>query len=148
MKVITALLTVAVMLFSLNAHAYQFLHPFGLLQINGLRYAGLLLIHASLVWIVIAQYNMKQSWRIGIDNENKTALITTGLFRVSRNPVFLGMMVSTVGIFLIIPDAITFFVATTTYIILQIQIRLEEEFLYKKHGAGYQDYTLKVRRLL
>ena len=91
---------------------------------------------------------MKQSWRIGIDEKNKTDLISNGLFSLSRNPIFLGMIVSTLGIFLIIPDTITFFIAATSYIVIQIQIRLEEDHLSKQHGTIYQEYRRKVKRLL
>jgi protein-S-isoprenylcysteine O-methyltransferase Ste14 len=50
----------------------------------------------------IAQYQMSNSWRIGIDEKNKTELVTKGIF-YSRNPIFLGMIISILGIFLILP---------------------------------------------
>lgn len=148
MKVLTALLVIAVLLFSLSANAYKYLNLISFLRIDWLQYTGLFIIHASLIWIVIAQYHMKQSWRIGIDEKNRTELITTGLFSLSRNPIFLGMILSTIGIFLIIPDTITFFVAVTSYIVIQIQIRLEEGFLLKQHGTVYTGYKRTVRRLI
>jgi len=148
MKVLTGLLVVAVLLFSLSEKGYSYLGPLLYLETAWVKYTGLLLIHSSLIWIVIAQYNMKQSWRIGIDEKNTTALVTTGLFRVSRNPIFLGMIVSTIGIFLIIPNALTFFAMAATYMIIQIQIRLEEEYLTKQHGSGYKSYKNAVRRLI
>ncbi|RZL12879.1 MAG: isoprenylcysteine carboxylmethyltransferase family protein [Pedobacter sp.] len=148
MKVLTGLLVIAVLLFALSANAYKYLNPISFLQSDWLQYTGLIFIHASLIWIIIAQYHMKQSWRIGIDEKNKTELITTGLFSLSRNPIFLGMMLSTLGIFLIIPDTVTFFVAAASYIVIQIQIRLEEEFLIKQHGTVYSEYKRTVRRLL
>lgn len=148
MKALTLLLIVAVLLFAINKNAYQYVSPIVYLQNDWLQYTGLLLIHASLVWIIIAQYHMKQSWRIGIDEKNKTKLITNGLFRFSRNPIFLGMIWSTAGIFLIIPNALTFFTAASTYIVIQIQIRLEEEYLMRQHGTVYKTYKQKVNRLL
>jgi protein-S-isoprenylcysteine O-methyltransferase Ste14 len=148
MKVLTGLLIVAVIFFSVNGKAYQYVSPIVYLQTEWLQYTGLLLIHASLVWIIIAQYHMKQSWRIGIDEKNKTDLITNGLFRFSRNPIFLGMILSTAGIFLILPNALTFFITATTYIVIQIQIRLEEEYLMGQHGSMYKAYKQKVNRLL
>jgi len=36
----------------------------------------------------------------------------------------------------------------TTYIVIQIQIRLEEEFLEKQHGEQYLNYRKSTRRLL
>ncbi len=143
MKVLTGLLIVAVLLFSFGTEAYSYLNPFEYLQKEWLTYTGLFLIHVALIWIVIAQSHMKQSWRIGIDAKNKTALVTNCLFSISRNPVFLGMIVSTAGIFLILPNAITFFITVTSYIIIQIQIRLEEEHLHKLHGTQYNIYKQK-----
>lgn len=148
MKVLTGLLIVAVLFFSFSAKAYQYLVPINYLQVTWVKYTGLILIHASFIWIVIAQYHMKQSWRIGVDEKNKTELITTGFFSLSRNPIFLGMILSTVGIFLIIPNTITFFTMAATYIIIQIQIRLEEEHLVKQHGTIYTEYKQRVRRLI
>ena len=148
MKFLTGWLVAAVLLFSIGDAAYQYLAPIAYLQKDWVKYTGLFLIHASLVWIVIAQGHMKQSWRIGVDEKNKTELITTGFFSVSRNPIFLGMIVSTAGIFLVIPNVVTFFTMTTTYIVIQIQIRLEEEHLFKQHATSYSKYKKKVRRLL
>ncbi len=148
MKVLTGLLVIAVLFYSLSANAYKYLNPISFFKTDWLQYTGLFIIHASLIWIVIAQYHMKQSWRIGIDEQNRTELITTGLFSLSRNPIFLGMILSIIGIFLIIPDTVTFFVAATSYIVIQIQIRLEEEFLITQHGTDYTEYKRTVRRLL
>lgn len=59
------------------------------------KYIGLTLLFISLVWTVIAQGHMKNSWRIGIDTDTKTELVTSGLFSVSRNPIFFGMIMNT-----------------------------------------------------
>ena len=91
---------------------------------------------------------MSKSWRIGIDEKHKTELITKGIFSISRNPIFLGMILTVFGLFLIIPNAITFFLALATYFIIQIQIRLEEEFLEKQHGEIYKNYKKTVKRLI
>lgn len=148
MKVLTGLIVAAVLLFSFSIEAYSYVNPFEYLQKDWLGYTGFFLVHTAFVWIVIAQLHMKQSWRIGIDEKHETTLVTKGLFSISRNPVFLGMIISTAGIFLILPNAITFFVAVTSYIIIQIQIRLEEDHLQKMHGTLYSQYKQKVKRLI
>jgi protein-S-isoprenylcysteine O-methyltransferase Ste14 len=89
---------------------------------------------------------MKDSWRIGIDEENETDLITKGLFRYSRNPIFLGVILSNLGLFLIIPNMGTLLVLTLSYFSIQIQIRLEEDFLKKQFGTDYLIYCKSVRR--
>lgn len=112
------------------------------------KYIGLALLFISLVWTVIAQGQMKNSWRIGIDTDTKTDLVTSGLFSVSRNPIFFGMILSLVGLFLTTPNALTLIFLILGYVLIQIQIRLEEEFLIKEHGQAYRSYRQKVRRLI
>jgi len=113
-----------------------------------INYIGLSCLVISLIWTVIAQMHMKNSWRIGIDTETKTELVTGGLFSISRNPIFFGMIVTLLGAFLATPNALTVLFLILGYILIQIQIRLEEEFLTKEHGQEYLKYKLKVRRLI
>ena len=101
---------------------------------------------ASLVWLVLAQVQMGESWRIGIDSESKTQLVQTGVFRISRNPIFLGMMVTLLGLFLVIPNALTLLTFVLGVVVVNIQVRLEEEYLKAMHGDDYIGYTRSVRR--
>jgi len=123
-----------------------FLAPFSWLEISALKMIGYFIIHAALLWIIIAQIQMKNSWRVGIDKSERTELKTKGLFSISRNPVFLGMTFTLIGIFLIIPDAITLLVGVTSFLLFQVQVRLEEEHLYKIHGDYFMEYSGKVKR--
>lgn len=148
MKILIALLLISVLFYSFGYTYYKFLVPITYLENQSLKIVGLILIHLSLLWIGIAQFQMSTSWRIGIDEKNDTELVTKGIFSISRNPIFLGMIVSVLGLFLIIPNALTFFLTLSTYFVIQIQIRLEEEFLEKKHNADYSNYKLKTKRLI
>ncbi|QBA23758.1 isoprenylcysteine carboxylmethyltransferase family protein [Chryseobacterium indologenes] len=126
---------------------------FSAFKINALEYnliqcTGLGLMMMALMWVVIAQLQMKNSWRIGIDSTTKTDLVTHGLFRYSRNPIFLGMTISLIGFFLALPTVIAFAFVLTGSILMQIQIRLEEEYLLKEHGQIYVAYKKKVKRML
>ncbi len=148
MKLLIALLFVVVILFSCSNKIYQYLLPIHYLKSDTLLIAGMFIMHLSLAWIIVAQFQMNNSWRIGIDETHKTELVTKGIFSISRNPIFLGMIASMLGIFLVIPNMLSFFLAICTYIIIQVQIRLEEEFLQRQHGEAYQAYRRKTRRLL
>lgn len=148
MKVLIVLLFVAIFIYSFSDKAYQYVVPISYLMKDVFLIIGLTLIHLSLLWISLAQYQMSNSWRIGIDENIKTELITKGLFSYSRNPIFLGMTISVTGIFFILPNALTFFVMLSTYIVIQIQIRLEEKFLEKQHGQEYLSYKQTTKRLL
>jgi len=78
---------------------HKYLLPFWYLENETLVYIGWALLILSLVLIWFAQTNMKDSWRIGIDEKNKTELVTDGFFSISRNPIFLGIMIANVGSF-------------------------------------------------
>lgn len=148
MKLLILLLFINIYVYAFSIHIYKYFVPINYLENIILIYIGLVLIHVALVWLSIAQFQMRNSWRIGIDELNKTELKTKGIFGVSRNPIFWGMILSLLGIFLIIPNCLSFFLMLSTYFIIQIQIRLEEAFLEKQHGATYLAYKQKVPRLL
>lgn len=126
----------------------SFFLPIDFLDVELLKIVGLTLMLLALIWTIISQNQMKNSWRIGIDNDMKTELVTSGLFSISRNPVFLGMIVSLIGLFFLTPNGISLLFLILAYVLIQVQIRLEEEFLYRQHGEKYLGYLIKVRRLI
>lgn len=106
-KIVMAGLFASAVVFAFFPGYYRHLLPVYWLDYPALRYAGLFLLIVSLAWTVIAQFQMGNSWRIGIDEEKRTELVEIGVFGISRNPIFLGMMVTLAGFFLIIPNSFT-----------------------------------------
>jgi protein-S-isoprenylcysteine O-methyltransferase Ste14 len=109
---------------------------------------GWSLMIVSLAWLLVAQSQMGNSWRVGIDEKRKTELVTHGLFAISRNPIFLGMRVTLAGLFLATPSAITLAIAVAGELLMQVQVRLEEAHLSNLHGERYAQYGQQVRRWL
>lgn len=107
---------------------------------------GYALIVISTMWTVVAQWQMSDSWRIGLDQENKTALRQHGLFKYSRNPIFLGMLGLVLGVFFVRPNFLNMLTFILTVILISIQVRLEEEFLDRQHGPDYSAYKSQTRR--
>ena len=91
---------------------------------------------------------MGDSWRIGIDEKTSSPLVQHGLFGVSRNPIFLGMLVILVGLLFTVPTAATLVVTLVGFTLIHIQVRLEEPFLIDKYGEAYRVYQKRVRRWL
>ena len=85
---------------------------------------------------------------MGIDEATKTPLITNGLFAYTRNPVFVGLILGFGGLILITPNTLTLVIFLVEFILIQIQIRLEEEHLEKLHGEPYLVYKSNTRRLI
>ena len=135
-------------LYAFYPKAIPYLLPFWYLQHAILQKIGIFILFTVLFWIAFAQYQMANSWRIGIDEQHKTPLVTAGIFAISRNPIFLGMLGSLLGIFLVIPNAVTGTILVTGVLVVQIQVRLEEAFLHKMHGTAYEQYCKQTRRWL
>lgn len=127
---------------------YRQLGVITLLEFAPLQMAGVAVMVLALAWTVIAQVHMGQSWRIGIDYQHRTPLITSGVFRHSRNPIFVGMIASVAGLFAVLPGALTLVLLVMMVALIQIQVSLEEQYLSKQHGHDYADYCRRVPRWL
>lgn len=108
--------------------------------------SGIALMVLSLLLVVVAQVHLGKSWRIGIDTHTRTDLVTSGIYQHSRNPIFLGMRVALLGFFLITPTFPVLIPLLLGEILMQIQVRLEEEHLTRLHGHTYQAYQQHTRR--
>ena len=139
---------IAVVLF-INAafqSARAYLVPIEWLEIAILPAIGWSLLVMAFVVIVIAQIQMGSAWRIGIDKSQRNELVTHGIFRYSRNPIFLGIRVCFFGLFLVLPTAATLLLWVLGDVMMQIQVRLEETHLADTFGAAYLAYTKTTRR--
>lgn len=143
-----AALCIYIVILTVYPVGYNWFLPITHLENDWEKITGLVLLAISLVWTYIAQGNMRNSWRVGIDQQQKTELITSGIFKYSRNPIYLGMMLSALGLFLVTPTGFTLTLTILGFVLIQIQIRLEEEFLYKMHGQLFLDYRNKTRRFI
>lgn len=137
-----------VVIYASSDTLYQSLVPIPWLTHWVLVLIGVVLLLIALLWVLIAQAQMGDSWRIGIDSEVKTALVQQGIFRLSRNPIFLGMQVMLLGLLLVLPNAVTLAIAVLGVALIQIQVRLEEDHLLRLHGEDYRAYQRRVRRWL
>ena len=79
-----------------------------LLEIPLLKYTGYFFIFIALIIGLMSLYEMRNSWRVGIRHEQKTVLVTSGIYAMSRNPYFLSYNVLFTGILLIFPSLISF----------------------------------------
>ena len=89
---------IIVSIHSISDQVYSFLIPINWLEISLLSIIGLVILTISLGWVIIAQSQMGNAWRIGIDSEHPSGLVQTGIFARSRNPIFLGMIAMLLGL--------------------------------------------------
>jgi protein-S-isoprenylcysteine O-methyltransferase Ste14 len=113
-----------------------------------IQFAGAVVIVVSLLVFCLALISFSSSWRVGIDTAAPGELITTGVFSVTRNPMFLSMDLYFLGTFLIYSNL--FFLMCFACIALgfQFQIRQEESFLLARYGDKYRKYMAQVNRFI
>jgi protein-S-isoprenylcysteine O-methyltransferase Ste14 len=119
-----------------------------LFENNNLRWLGAGLMAACIVVVATAYVEMGASWRIGIDERVPGALVTSGLYRRSRNPIYLAADLFMAGSFLLNPTLAGLIYLVLTPAVLHAQIKKEEAFLKTVEGQQYAGYAAATPRYL
>lgn len=111
------------------------------------RYLGIVTAILGDIVFVISVWTMKDSWRAGVSPTDKTELVTTGIYQISRNPAFLGFDLVYVGICLMFFNWVLLLVSVFAMLMFHLQIvNVEEDFLLDSFGEEYISYKKKVNR--
>ena len=111
--------------------------------------AGVALFATGLAGTLAAQMAMGDSWRIGVDESERTDLVTDGPFGLVRNPIFAAMLPASAGLALMVPSAVAFLGFAGLVLALELQVRVvEEPYLLGVHGDRYRRYAARVGRFL
>jgi protein-S-isoprenylcysteine O-methyltransferase Ste14 len=119
-----------------------------LVNIAWLKYAGIVFCYLGLIIFLLALISFGKAWRIGIDENNSNELVTGGIFKYSRNPIFLFMDLYFVGIMLIYPNVVFILTAIGTVTGIHLQILREEKFLRQRFGEKYIEYKGRTGRYI
>jgi protein-S-isoprenylcysteine O-methyltransferase Ste14 len=111
--------------------------------------AGTLLAITGIGLIFGAQMAMGDSWRIGVDPDEQTSLVTTGPFQLVRNPIYSAMLPTVFGLVLMVPSVVSIAAFVTLAVGLELQVRcVEEPYLLEVHGSAYANYVARVGRFV
>jgi protein-S-isoprenylcysteine O-methyltransferase Ste14 len=81
--------------------------------------------------------------------ENSTALVTSGIYRFTRNPMYVGLTLLLLGWAAFLCSAWAFLGPVIFVLYIgRFQIAPEERVLSAKFGAAYTEYTARVKRWL
>jgi protein-S-isoprenylcysteine O-methyltransferase Ste14 len=108
---------------------------------DGLCLAGLLLMFFSLL-------SFGKSFRVGIDADKPDTLVTTGVFALTRNPIYVAFGFVLIGQFLVFPNWILLVYLAAGVLLFHRQVLREEAFLKTHYGNAYAQYCRRVRRYL
>lgn len=112
-------------------------------------YLGLAPILAGLVISGAAARAFREIGTPVVPFEPSTTLVTGGLYRYTRNPMYLGLVVTLVGVWIVLGTLSPLLALIAFICIIELQfIRGEERFLDEIFGEQYRSYKLRVRRWL
>ncbi|MBS5933271.1 MAG: isoprenylcysteine carboxylmethyltransferase family protein [Clostridiales bacterium] len=116
---------------------------------NGIvRYLGILLIGIGTVVFIAAMITMRDSWRAGIPQGEKLQIVTKGMYRVSRNPAFLGFDLTYIGATIAFGNVVLLLFSMVAITMMHLQILEEERYMETTFGGEYLAYKNRVARYL
>lgn len=131
------------------AQLVDLVEPFAAMDRPWLNRAGLLLALVGFAVTVVAQLQMRDSWRIGVDNRESTPLVTAGLFSMVRNPIYCGALLASAGLLLMAPNVVYAVAFGGLLLGLQLQVRrVEEPYLIRVHRETYLAYARTAGRFI
>lgn len=130
----------------LDAQPFPWLFRFQLFDAFPAKVAGVVVTTLAFAIGGLAVIALGDSWRLGLDDQNPGKLVTTGIYAVSRNPIYLFFDLYFIGTFLINGTLVFLIFALFTIANLHYQILHEERFLAAVHGAAYLAYQARTTR--
>jgi protein-S-isoprenylcysteine O-methyltransferase Ste14 len=111
--------------------------------------AGVLVFCLGGASALAAEISFKRAGTAVLPTRPTTAIVDTGIYRYTRNPMYLGMSLALLGIGLAL-NQLWFLLAlpAAVFAVTKLAIEREEAYLAEKFGVNYLAYKAKVRRWL
>lgn len=113
-----------------------------------IRVIGVAAAFLGVCFFVSAVIVMRDSWRAGVEEGQRTRIVTAGVYRISRNPAFVGFDMIYLGTALSFSNFAAIFGAVLVIVLFHLQILEEEKLLPGIFGQEYLDYCKRTRRYL
>ncbi len=113
-----------------------------------LRATGIVMVLGATALMLAAQLDLGASWRVGIDEGARPGLVTGGLYRYSRNPIYVAMLAALLGFALLLPSWISLGLLIGAGLGIRRHVRDEEAYLARTYGEEYRRYAARVGRFV
>jgi len=113
-----------------------------------LRATGTVMVLGATALMLAAQLDLGASWRVGIDEGARPGLVTGGLYRYSRNPIYVAMLTALLGFALLLPSWISLGLLIGAGLGIRRHVRDEEAYLARTYGEDYRRYAARVGRFV
>jgi len=107
---------------------------------------GLFLLFLCLAVSAASLINLGDSWRVGVLQDQKTELITSGIYRFTRNPYFLSYLLMFAAFTVLLQNLILFGLSVAAVFLVHSMILKEEKYLRAEHASAFLQYENKVPR--
>jgi protein-S-isoprenylcysteine O-methyltransferase Ste14 len=107
---------------------------------------GTIVVSAAVLLYGVALRRLGASWRLGIDRSAPGPLVTDGIYRWTRHPIYVALDLLFAGTFLVLGRLIFLVLALIWIPLLDSFMRREERFLAQLYGGAYRDYCTRVGR--
>ena len=98
-----------------------------------LQFTGVVITMFGVLAFIVSVTQMKENWRAGVQKEEKTSLVTTGIYSISRNPAFLGFDLMYIGILFSFFNWLLCYATGFAVLFFHLQIvNVEEDFLIEE----------------
>ena len=111
-------------------------------------FVGSLLMLLSLVVAAASLYDLGDSWRVGVIEEQSTQLVQTGVYRFSRNPYFLAYLLLFAAYTVLLQSYLLLAMSVLAFVLIHRMVLREEQYLEALHGERYRQYRERVPRYL
>ena len=127
--------------------ALHFWLPVQQLLFPPLTYLGVGAIAIGIGTVLYCDYLFRQKNTTIRPFQESSYLVTEGLFNYSRNPIYLGMIITLIGLWIFLGSLTpVFIIPIFTWLIQEMFIKEEERMLEEKFGEEYREYKATVRR--
>ncbi len=110
---------------------------------------GIVPLAAGIVLNILADRAFKRQNTTVKPFQQSRVLVTQGVFRISRNPMYLGMVLILAGIAMLMGSASPWIIVTAFAVVFdRLFIRAEERMLAETFGPAFREYKKRVRRWL
>ena len=99
------------------------------------------------VLLFLGRFGLSNSFRLGTPREN-TSFTTNGLYRISRNPMYLGVYATILASALYTLNPVVILLGSFVIAVHHKIVLAEEEYMQKVFGQEYLDYCRRVRRYI
>ena len=117
-----------------------------LVESSPIKIMGAALVCAAILFYVTALRDLGASWRLGLDRATPGPLVTGGIYKWTRHPIYVAFDLLFIGTFLV-HGRLIFLVLTIAWLpLLHLFMRREERVLAQLYGGAYLDYCGRVGR--